>query len=199
MTRPVPSLVLASVSPRRSQILQLLGLEHSLRAPDSTEDLADGEPPDQAALRLAVRKVRSVRADDGELLLAADTLVAVAGLILGKPGGTDEAVEMLRSLAGREHVVHTALALSQAGKVEAGVASTRVWFRALARRDCEEYVASGEPLDKAGAYGIQGLGAALVERIEGEYFNVMGLPVQLLLSLLRRFGLRYAFGRLDWA
>ena len=106
---------------------------------------------------------------------------------------------MLRSLAGRDHIVHTALALSLEGHVEAGLASTRVWFRPLARSECEEYVGSGEPLDKAGAYGIQGLGAALVERIEGEYFNVMGLPVQLLLSLLRRLGLRYAFGRLDWA
>jgi septum formation protein len=104
---------------------------------------------------------------------------------------------MLMKLQGRQHEVHTGLALRFGDRIESDVAVTRVWFRPLDAAECEEYVATSEPLDKAGAYGIQGLGAVLVERIEGEYFNVMGLPVQLLLSLLARFGLRYAYGRLE--
>jgi septum formation protein len=104
---------------------------------------------------------------------------------------------MLGSLQGREHDVYTGVAVMLDGRIEAAVAVTRVWFRSLDASECAEYVATGEPLDKAGAYGIQGLGAVLVRGIEGEYFNVMGLPVQLLLTLLERHGLRYAYGRLE--
>ena len=131
------------------------------------------------------------------MILAADTLVVLGEEILGKPVDEADAVRMLMKLQGRKHEVHTGLALRLGERIESDVAVTRVWFRSLDAAECEEYVASGEPLDKAGAYGIQGLGAVLVQRIEGEYFNVMGLPVQLLLSLLARFGLRYAYGRLE--
>ena len=131
------------------------------------------------------------------MILAADTLVVLGEEILGKPVDEADALRMLMKLQGRRHEVHTGLALRFGDRIESDVAVTSVWFRSLDAAECEEYVASGEPLDKAGAYGIQGLGAVLVQRIEGEYFNVMGLPVQLLLSLLARFGLRYAFGSLE--
>ena len=103
---------------------------------------------------------------------------------------------MVCRLQGDEHAVYTGIALATPGRVEAAVETTRVWFRSLDPRECEEYVATGEPMDKAGAYGIQGYGAAIVERIEGDYFNVMGLPIQRLLELFRRFGWRYAFREL---
>ncbi len=186
--------MLASGSPRRRQILGLLGLDFEVRIPPLKETVREGEPPAEAAKRLAEEKLSSVSLAPGELVVAADTVVAVGDQILGKPADTDAAVEMLLRLGGREHAVYTGLALALDDRTESGVAGTSVWFRSLARPECEEYVGTGEPLDKAGAYGIQGLGAALVERIEGEYFNVMGLPVQLLLTLLSRLGIRYAYG-----
>jgi septum formation protein len=189
--------VLASGSPRRREILYLLGLEHEVRPPDVDERLRPGEEPGVQARRLAVEKASSTAADGGDLTLAADTLVVLGEEILGKPVDEADAVRMLLKLQGRRHEVHTGLALRFGDRIESDVAVTRVWFRSLDAAECEEYVASGEPLDKAGAYGIQGLGAVLVQRIEGEYFNVMGLPVQLLLSLLARFGLRYAYGSLE--
>ena len=189
--------VLASGSPRRREILYLLGLEHEVRPPDVDERLRPGEEPGVQARRLAVEKASSTAADGDDLILAADTLVVLGEEILGKPVDEADAVRMLMKLQGRRHEVHTGLALRFGDRIESDVAVTRVWFRSLDAAECEEYVASGEPLDKAGAYGIQGLGAVLVQRIEGEYFNVMGLPVQLLLSLLARFGLRYAYGSLE--
>jgi septum formation protein len=190
-------LVLASGSPRRREILDLLALEHEVRPPAVAEKLRPGEAPNAAARRLAIEKVAATPSGRDELILAADTLVVLGDKILGKPSDQADAVRMLMQLQGRRHEVFTGLALQVGNRVEADVAVTGVWFRSLDAAECEEYVASGEPLDKAGSYGIQGLGAALVHRIEGEYFNVMGLPVQLLLSLLARFGLRYAYGRLE--
>jgi septum formation protein len=191
-------LVLASGSPRRREILHLLGLDHELRPSEVEETLRSGEGPAAAARRLAVEKATAgARGAPSELILGADTLVVLGTEILGKPVDEADAVRMLLKLQGRDHEVYTGLALRMGKRVEADVAVTRVWFRSLDAAECEEYVASGEPLDKAGAYGIQGLGAVLVERIEGEYFNVMGLPVQLMLSLLARQGLRYAYGRLE--
>ncbi len=155
--------------------------------------------PEDEARRLAVAKAAATVSDPGELVVAADTLVALDDEILGKPVDPADAFRMLMRLQGRRHEVFTGLAVSLNGRIEAEVAITSVWFRLVDGAECAEYVATGEPLDKAGAYGIQGLGAALVQRIEGEYFNVMGLPVQLLLSLLDRFGLRYAYGSLEGA
>ena len=190
-------LVLASGSPRRREILEFLHLEHEVRPPMVDEELRFGEDPGVQARRLAEEKASATQADPGELILAADTLVVIGGEILGKPVDSADAVRTLMKLQGRQHGVYTGLALRVGSRIESDVAVTQVWFRSLDAAECEEYVASGEPLDKAGAYGIQGFGAALVERIEGEYFNVMGLPVQLLLSLLARFGLRYAYGSLE--
>lgn len=191
-----PRLVLASGSARRRDILARLGLEFDVRVADVDESTAPGEDPAEAAVRLAVAKAHGVPAGPDELLLAADTLVVVDGAILGKPSGPADAERMIARLSGREHTVHTGLALRAGDRTETAVEGTRVWFRSLDGPERAEYVATREPLDKAGAYGIQGFGAAIVERIEGDYFNVMGLPVQRFLQLLRRHGWRYAFGSL---
>ncbi len=190
-----PRLLLASGSPRRAEILRRLGLSFEIRPPRVDEALLPDEPADAAAERLAREKAADRFVPDA-LTLACDTVVVDGSTILGKPASAEEAVGMLLALAGRSHLVHTGIALADGERLESAVETTRVWFRPLSRRECEEYVATGEPMDKAGAYGIQAFGSAVVERIDGEYFNVMGLPVQRLLELLGRFGWRYAFGRL---
>lgn len=159
------------------------------------EDLLPGEAPSAAAERLAREKAAS-RTAPGGLALGCDTLVVEGASVLGKPATPEEAAAMLARLGGRSHLVHTGIALAGPDRVESAVETTRVWFRPLTDRECREYVATGEPMDKAGAYGIQAFGSAVVERIEGDYFNVMGLPVQRLLELLSRFGWRYAFGEI---
>jgi septum formation protein len=190
-------LVLASASPRRSAILELLGLAHQVRAPGVDERVHPGEPPAVAARRLAEEKVSAVEAGPDEVVLAADTIVAVGDEALGKPSDAAEAESMIARLSGRDHEVFTGLALRRGDRLVSGVERTRVRFRSLAPREPAEYVATGEALDKAGAYGIQGRGAALVERIEGDYSNVVGLPVRLLLSLFERQGLRYDYSGLS--
>lgn len=189
-------MVLASASLRRREILSRLGLAFDVRIPVVDESIAAGEDPADAAVRLAAAKAHCVPAAPGELVLAADTLVVVDGEILGKPADAADAERMAALLSGREHTVFTGLAMATLDRAEYAVEGTRVWFRSLDGAERAEYVATGEPLDKAGAYGIQGFGAAIVERIEGDYFNVMGLPVQRFLELLRRHGWRYAFGSL---
>ncbi len=188
-----PRLILASKSPRRAELLARLGLEYAVKSPRVDESLLPGEAPAEAAQRLARAKAEAGR-EDGALAIGCDTLVVHRGEILNKPATREEAVAMVCRLKGQEHVVYTGVALATLERVESAVESTRVWFRSLEAQECEEYVATGEPMDKAGAYGIQGFGAAIVERIEGDYFNVMGLPIQRLLELFRRFGWRYAFG-----
>jgi septum formation protein len=190
-----PQLILASKSPRRAELLTRLGLEFVVRIPEVDESLMPGEEPAAAADRLA-RSKAEVAPTDGALSIGCDTLVVHRGGMLGKPAGGEDAVAMLRRLQGEEHVVYTGIALAMPGRVESAVEATRVWFRPLDAQECEEYVGTNEPMDKAGAYGIQGFGAAIVERIEGDYFNVMGMPIQRLLELFNRFGWRYAFGRL---
>jgi septum formation protein len=188
-----PRLILASRSPRRAELLARLGLDHTVQIPRVDESLHPGERPVEAADRLARAKARAAP-EDGALAIGCDTLVVHRGDILGKPVTAEEAVAMVCRLQGEEHVVYTGVALATVERVESAVEATRVWFRSLDDGECAEYVGTGEPMDKAGAYGIQGFGAAIVERIEGDYFNVMGLPIQRLLELFRRFGWRYAFG-----
>ncbi|MEJ2312759.1 MAG: Maf family protein [Gemmatimonadales bacterium] len=188
--------MLASGSPRRRQLLEQLGLPFEIRPSDVDERLLAGEGPAEAAERLARAKAEQ-RAASGSLTLACDTLVAHGNAVLGKPGSPDEAAAMLERLSGEEHTVYTGIALDSARRVESAVEATRVWFRHLTAGECAAYAATGEPLDKAGAYGIQGFGAAIVDRIEGDYFNVMGLPIRRLLKLLEAFGWRYAFGTLQ--
>jgi septum formation protein len=191
-----PDLVLASASPRRALILDSLSIPYEVRVPSCQESLLPGEAPAVAARRLAMEKAASIRLMPGEVTVAADTIVAIGSDALGKPADHREAVEMLLRLSGRDHFVFTGLAVRSTARMVSGVERTRVHFRQLARSECEEYVATGEPLDKAGAYGIQGRGAVLVERIDGDFYNVVGLPVQLLISLLSRHGVHYDFAGL---
>jgi len=190
-----PILVLASGSPRRREILAALGLTFTVRLPDPEETIVPGESPESAVLRLAEQKADSVSVAPSELVLAADTVVVLDGDLLGKPVDDHEAIEMLMRLSGRSHEVFTGLALRVERRTVSMVTRTEVTFRSFDRVECEAYVATGEPLDKAGAYGIQGFGSALVERIHGDFFNVMGLPVATLLRLFDSLGYRYAYGR----
>jgi len=191
-TSPVP-VILASASPRRRELLGLLGLAFEASPADLDETWRNGEAPAAHAERLA-REKAAARAAPGAVAIGADTIVVVDGDILGKPRDAAEAGAMLRRLAGREHDVFTGVAVAYGGAVASGASRTRVRFRALDDAAIREYVATGEPLDKAGAYGIQGYGAVLVERIDGDYFTVMGLALGLMTELLGRVGLRYRFG-----
>jgi septum formation protein len=192
-----PRIVLASQSPRRAELIGRLGLEFDTIPADLDESYMPGETPPEHAERLARDKALAVAAaHEDALVVGSDTIVVVDGDVLGKPRDPAQAVEMLVRLAGREHEVCTGVAVVQRGRVESGLERVRVRFRALDRRACEEYVATGEPMDKAGAYGIQGFGSALVEGIDGDYFAVMGLPVVRMLALFERFGWRYTFGDL---
>lgn len=190
-----PRLILASGSPRRAAVLRQLGLPFEVRLPAIDETLHEEEGPAEAAERLARAKAeRGVAA--GALALGFDTLVEHRGAILGKPATAADAIRMLGRLTGDAHTVHTGIALAGEGRLESAVEATRVWFRTLPEEERERYVGTGEPLDKAGSYGIQGFGAALVHRIEGDFFNVLGFPVPRFLELLERMGWRYDFGRL---
>ncbi len=190
MSLPV---VLASSSPRRRQLLELLGLHPEVVPSDIDETWRNGEAPAAHAERLA-REKAALRSRDGAVVIGADTIVVIDGAILGKPADAAEARTMLRRLSAREHEVFTAVAVSHGGRMASGAARTLVRFRALDDATIAEYVATGEPMDKAGAYGIQGYGAVLVERIEGDYFTVMGLGLGLLVDLLAEVGLHYRFG-----
>ena len=180
-------LVLASSSPRRAEMLRKLGIRFQVRTVPVEEIVEAGEKAADAAVRLAGAKAQAAMCGrDEELVVGADTVVVVDGEILGKPSSPGEAQAMLKKLSGRDHEVLTGLALIRCrdGTVFSGVDRTRVSFRSLSQEDIEALVSSGEALDKAGAYGIQGLAALVVERIEGDYNNVVGLPLGLLRRLL---------------
>jgi septum formation protein len=194
----VPPLVLASQSPRRAELLQRLGLDFEIVPADIDESYVDHEMPADHAERLAREKAFSVAQQRPDaLVVGSDTIVVLDADVLGKPRDEREAVRMLLRLSGREHQVFTGVAVANGTRLESDLQRVVVRFRNLSERECEEYAATGEPLDKAGAYGIQGYGSALVEAIHGDYFAVMGLPVVCVLKLVRRFGYRYAFGRLE--
>ncbi len=193
-----PSLILASQSPRRAELLSRLGLEFEIRPAEIDESYVDHEMPADHAERLAREKALTVADEEPEaLVIGSDTIVIVDSDVLGKPRDEADAVRMLMRLSGREHEVFTAVAVAHHGRCLSQLERVRVRFRRLDRSDCERYVATGEPMDKAGAYGIQGFGSALVEEIHGDYFAVMGLPVVRTLDLIGRFGYRYAFGGLE--
>jgi septum formation protein len=149
-------------------------------------------------VRLAREKALALAdlAMEGALVIGSDTIVVVDGLILGKPQDEADAASMLRMLSGRSHVVLTAVAVARHDRVESGVERVSVTFRPLDDAEIEAYIATREPMDKAGAYGIQGYGATIVERIDGDYFAVMGLALTRLIRLMARVGIRYEFGRL---
>lgn len=187
-----PLLILASGSPRRRELLQMLGIPFEVRPSHIPEAPEPGEAPVAYAERLAREKARSV---PGALVLGADTTVLLDGHLLEKPADAADALRMLRTLQGRTHEVITSVALAHHGTVDQATDITRVTFRPADDAYLRAYIATGEPMDKAGAYGIQGYGAALVERIEGDFFGVMGLPLRLVLGLLARAGAPYRFGR----
>ncbi|HEU5465907.1 MAG TPA: nucleoside triphosphate pyrophosphatase [Gemmatimonadales bacterium] len=191
-----PVLVLASASPRRRQLLEMLGIEHRVVPPDVDEAHRAGEAPADYVVRLARDKARAVSGRDPRpLVLAADTTVILGDELFAKPATVGEAVEMLGRLAGRTHRVYTGVALAQGERVETALDVSDVTFRRLSREQIASYVATGEPMDKAGAYAIQGKGAALIDGIRGDFFGVMGLPLRLVLDLLERFGKPYRFTR----
>ncbi|WP_293179451.1 Maf family protein [Oceanithermus sp.] len=180
-----PALVLASGSPRRRELLARLGLPFEVRPPAAEEAPRPGETPAQTARRLAEAKAAAVM---GDWVVAADTVVEVEGRALGKPRDAEENERFLRLLSGRDHRVHTGLALVGPGGAASLVSTATVRFRQLADWEIAAYAASGEGLDKAGGYGIQEKGMVLVEAIEGDFFTVMGLPVARLWTLLDELG-----------
>ncbi|MGH7524615.1 MAG: Maf family protein [Gemmatimonadales bacterium] len=186
----VPTIVLASASPRRKQLLEMLHLAVIVHPANVQEIALPGERPEDYSRRLARDKARAV---PGELVLGADTIVVLDDRILEKPADDAGALAMLQALQGRTHTVITAVCLLAHGVERQAVDRTQVTFRACSTELLRNYVATGEPHDKAGAYGIQGWGAALVERIEGDFFGVMGLPIRLVLKLLDEAGHEYRF------
>jgi septum formation protein len=192
-----PRVVLASSSPRRKELLALIGVRHVVAPADIDETPYDGELPHAHAERLAREKSAAVaRREPGAIVIGADTIVVVDGDILGKPRDEAEAAGMLRRLSGRGHVVLTAVAVARDGRLVSGVESVDVTFRALSDDEITRYIATGEPMDKAGAYGIQGFGATIVERIDGDYFAVMGLALGRMVRLMAEVGVEYRFGAL---
>ena len=185
-------LILASQSPRRRELLGLMGFSDFIVRPARGEERADpGLAPDRLVETLSRQKAREVAAGAGpdDVIVAADTVVAADGRILGKPRDEADARAMLTLLSGRTHAVYTGFTVRRGGREVTGHETTEVVFRPLTGEEIDAYVATGEPMDKAGAYGIQGRGCVLVERICGDYFNVMGLPVCRLAGVLRSFGL----------
>lgn len=186
----LPPLVLASTSPRRRWLLEKLGRPFDVIAPDVEEVAHEGEAPDAFARRMASEKAGEVAARrPNAWILAADTVVALDARALGKPRDPDDAVAMLTALAGRAHTVFTGVALLRPGGAlaEHAVFATPVHFRTLTRAEIDAYLATGEPFDRAGAYAIQGEGAHLVDRVEGSYTNVIGLPLPEVADWLRRW------------
>ena len=184
-----PILHLASTSPRRREILASLNLDFTVVHVDVDETPLDGEGPDGMVLRLAVAKVEAAAIGPGHVSLGADTVVVIDGRILGKPADEADCLAMLAALSGRGHKVLTGVALGGAGGTRTALSATDVYFREISRDEALAYWQSGEPCDKAGAYAIQGLGGAFVERIEGSYSGVVGLPVFETLALLNKAGL----------
>lgn len=180
-----PALVLASASPRRAELLGSLGLTFDVRAADIDETVRPGEDPSAYVERVARDKAAAVvTAEPGALVVAADTTVVLDGRILAKPTDVDDARLMLRSLAGRTHTVLTAVVAAHDGSTVARVTTTEVTFAPISEAELNWYLATGEPFDKAGAYGIQGAGGLFVTRIEGSYHNVVGLPLDALAAVL---------------
>ncbi|MGB5702164.1 MAG: Maf family protein [Polyangiales bacterium] len=186
-------LILASASPRRAEILSTLGVDFEVQPSHADEASLHVEDHVDFVHEAALLKLRTTLANmphEGPFVLAADTIVCVEELRLGKPSDDGDALRMLQRLAGRGHVVRTAVALGRAGQGPVGtcVVETRVWFREISDAALRRYVASGEPRDKAGAYGVQGLASGFVTRLEGSYTNVVGLPAAEVVSLLLEHG-----------
>ncbi|MEA2010603.1 MAG: nucleoside triphosphate pyrophosphatase [Actinomycetota bacterium] len=186
----MPDLILASSSPRRSLLLSVAGFEFTIQTPDVDERVVTGEDPDRMVVRLARAKALAASPEDESVVVGADTTVVLDGEILGKPRGEADATDMLLSLAGRTHLVLTGWALVREGVVlEDGFDSSLVSMHPVERPEAEDYARSGEPLDKAGGYALQGEGAGFVSGVAGSRSNVIGLPLQPIVAALRRAGI----------
>ena len=184
------SIILASKSPRRRELLSLTGVTEFEIIPSSGEPVLTGLSPEETVSALARFKAESVRREHpDDVVIGVDTLVFLDGRALGKPKDEADAREMLRALSGRRHFVLSGVAVLTPTEERVFAEKTDVYFRSLTERELSDYAASGDPLDKAGAYGIQGRAAAFVERIDGDYYNVMGLPVCRLTLVLRQLGM----------
>lgn len=184
------ALILASGSPRRAEILTNAGYEFLIRPTDVDESLPAGIDPRAAAYELSLRKARAAaQLYPEDVVLASDTLVAPGGLILGKPCDADDAARMLRLLSGRTHTVYTGVCVCGSGREVCGVVPTEVEFLPLTAEQINWYIATGEPMDKAGAYGIQGRGCRFIRRICGDYYAVMGLPISRTAQILEEFSI----------
>ena len=185
------ALILASGSPRRLELIKMIGIEDFKVIPDTTvEEISPGLSPEQTVCNIALQKAKNVSlsCDYGDIIIAADTLVYLDGRPLGKPDGPESALAMLRELSGRRHTVYTGVAILRNGTHITVAEATDVYFREMSENEMAAYVESGEPMDKAGSYAAQGRGAVFVERVEGDFFNVMGLPLCRLVMMLREFG-----------
>jgi septum formation protein len=183
-------IILASASPRRSELLQGLGLTFHIHPSEADEAIAEGAKPDDVVKRLSLLKAQSVASKYNEgLVIGSDTIVVCDGSILGKPRNDEDALRMLSLLQGRSHFVYSGLAIVDAGtgKYRVAISRTEVWMKQLTEPILRRYILTGEPHDKAGSYAIQGYGATLVERIDGDYFTVVGLPLRLLSDMLVEF------------
>ncbi|MFZ5824263.1 MAG: Maf family protein [Bacillota bacterium] len=182
-------IILASASPRRQELLRQVGLSFLVDPSHVNEEVSEPMDPRHLVEHLALIKAREVASrHPGALVLGADTIVVVDGQVLGKPAGRAEAIAMLERLAAREHQVMTGVALIQGERQAVSHEETTVRFGPLTRAQIERYVDSGEPMDKAGGYGIQGRAAALIQSIAGDYFNVVGLPLYRTVQMLAQFG-----------
>ncbi len=179
-------IILASSSPRRAELLRAAGIEFTVRVSDIDEAILQGESPRDYVLRLSRAKAQAVAQGD-EVVLGADTTVVINNEIAGKPENGEDARRMLRALSGQWHEVLTAVTLLRSDRILSGVASTLVKFAEMSEEEIDWYVSTGEPMDKAGAYGIQGYASRFVERIEGNYSNVVGLPVEMVYRMMREF------------
>ncbi len=191
------ALILASTSPRRREILAQTGLKFSVEAPDFEEDMAQSLPPAELAKVLSLGKAKSVadhHPGEAAVVIGSDTFICYRGQVIGKPHTPGQAIANLKSLSGHAHSVFTGYAIidAQTGRAMSGAVETKVHFRPLADAEIVAYVATGEPLDRAGGYAIQGGGAAFVDHIEGDYDTIVGLPLAALIAALKDFGIEPA-------
>ena len=183
------NLILASQSPRRRELLGLTGLEFIVRVADIDETMDPGKAPFEEVARVSRAKAEAVARKPGDVVIAADTIVVCGNEVLGKPHSEADAFRMLKLLSGRSHEVMTGMTVLRDGEAITHTEVTKIHFRSLGDAEIRAYIASGEPMDKAGAYGIQGGAALFADQMEGDYYNVMGLPVCRLAMILRSLGL----------
>ena len=180
-------IILASQSPRRQELLRLMKIPYTVRVADIDETMDPDEAPYHEVARISRRKALAIPCEEGDLVIAADTIVVCDDRVLGKPHSEEEAKQMLRSLSGRTHQVMTGVTILSRGMLHSHTEVTDVTFRSLSDDQIDAYVATGEPMDKAGAYGIQGGAALFVQGISGDYYNVVGLPVCRLQQMLEQY------------